>query len=56
MMEFDIPKNRFGQITWWDVQTRGYGRYIISLSMNSSCVVDMILFLIVFFFFPSIKQ
>ena len=26
MMTFDIPKNRYGFISWWDIQTNGYGK------------------------------
>ena len=26
-MEFNIPKNRHGFISWWDIQTKAYGRF-----------------------------
>ena len=26
MMAFDIPKNRHGFISWWDIQTNAYGK------------------------------
>jgi hypothetical protein len=27
MMEFNIPKNRYGFISWWDIQTKNYAKF-----------------------------